>query len=249
MSISEYSRQYIALHLSEDELYHTEQRHFEKYRRIEQLLCNCVREGDVDGLWELMKYENERSEGMFSRSAIGKARTQFIITVCLVSRCAVDGGLPVEISYPLSDIYLLKMEELKHPDQILNFLTNCVMDYTARVRDYKIKRNENLKYSIVIRRAQSIILSKISTPLTLASIAQQLNVTPDYLSRRFLQETGERLPHYIKRQRVEEACRLLSNTDSSLAQIAYRLGFSSQSLFNKQFKEITGTTPLKYRTP
>lgn len=247
MSVSEYSRQYAALPLSEDELYHTENRHFEKYRRIEQLLCSCVREGDIDRLQELMKYEHLESEGIISKTEIGKSRIQFIVTLCLVSRSAVDGGLPVEISYPLSDIYLLRMQELNDSNRIFYFLQNCILDYTSRVRDYKITKTESLKYSKVVRRAQSLILMKISTPLNVTSVAAELNVSPDYLARRFFRETGERLTHFIKRQRIEESCRLLKNTNDSLAKITYRMGFTSQSQFSQDFKIITGMTPMQYR--
>ena len=106
-------------------MYNNESRDFEGARRVEQFLCNCVKNGDVDALPELLKFGDD-SEGLFSSSTLGKSRTQFVITVSLISRAAVDGGLPIEITFALSDIYLLRFEQLTDSEQIFRFLTNSI---------------------------------------------------------------------------------------------------------------------------
>ncbi len=47
--------------------------------------------------------------------------------------------------------------------------------------------------------------------------------------------------------RVENACKLLNETDKSVADICYESGFNNFSNFNRYFKVITGQTPLQYK--
>ena len=57
-----------------------------------------------------------------------------------------------------------------------------------------------------------------------------------------------RTPHqYLTQCRIENAKKLLWNTEIDIIEIAERCGFSSQQHFNKVFKKETGTTPLVYR--
>lgn len=68
-----------------------------------------------------------------------------------------------------------------------------------------------------------------------------------YLSKLFSSQIGTSLSNYILVHKIEEAKRLLSNTDMSLSSISYQLSFSSQAHFQRAFKKIAGTTPGEYR--
>ena len=59
--------------------------------------------------------------------------------------------------------------------------------------------------------------------------------------------TGKPVTSYIRESRVLIACNLLKNTKDSLAEISGSLGFSSQSYFQKVFRETTGMTPKDFR--
>ena len=52
---------------------------------------------------------------------------------------------------------------------------------------------------------------------------------------------------YIRNRRLQRACELLTNDDLDVTQIAYLLGFSSQSQFSTTFKRFMGHTPTEYR--
>ena len=56
-------------------------------------------------------------------------------------------------------------------------------------------------------------------------------------------------PHqFMTLRRIERAKQLLLRTDQSLAEIALEVGFSSQAHFTDQFRRVTGSTPLRFRT-
>lgn len=55
------------------------------------------------------------------------------------------------------------------------------------------------------------------------------------------------ITQHIRTLRVNRARELLESTNQPCAEIAYDLGFADQSYFIKQFREMTGTTPARYR--
>jgi len=64
-----------------------------------------------------------------------------------------------------------------------------------------------------------------------------------YISKRFREEFGMTITAYIGRLRVEEAIRLLCDTDLSVEQVGVEVGFRDKKNFYKAFKDVTGTTP------
>ncbi len=70
------------------------------------------------------------------------------------------------------------------------------------------------------------------------------NVT---FSGRFREQTGMTLHRYVMKIKIGEAERLLRTTKNSLSEIALCLGFSSQSHFQRAFRDVTGSTPKRFR--
>ena len=69
-----------------------------------------------------------------------------------------------------------------------------------------------------------------------------------YLCRLFTEETGLTINQCVTQIKMEEAKRLMDITQKPIAEIAEYLGFSSQSYFQKVFKNQFGITPGKYRS-
>ena len=99
----------------------------------------------------------------------------------------------------------------------------------------------------IVKNAAEYISRHFSEDISLAVIADELHVNTSYLSTLFRQVTGITFKEYLNRVRVEEAARLLSNTDYSVMEIAVACGYRDQSYFTKVFKKLTGLTPKQYR--
>ncbi|PAF29422.1 AraC family transcriptional regulator [Paenibacillus sp. 7516] len=84
-------------------------------------------------------------------------------------------------------------------------------------------------------------------PLTLEDAAARFYISPSYLSRMFSRFTGFRFSEYLRVVRVREAQRRLLSTQERVQLIAEKVGFEHTAHFNKTFKQVTGTTPLRYR--
>ena len=77
--------------------------------------------------------------------------------------------------------------------------------------------------------------------------ADRLHLSKNYLSDTLYERTGRRAQDHIRDALVAEARQLLTYTELTVAQIAYRLGFGYPQSFHKLFKRATGVTPSAYR--
>ena len=103
------------------------------------------------------------------------------------------------------------------------------------------------KSSRIVKNAVDYISQNFSEDITLATAAEHLHVNTSYLSTLFRQVTGMTFKEHLNRVRIEEAARLLSNTDYPVMEIAIACGYKDQSYFTKVFKKMTGLTPKQYR--
>ncbi|PKP12616.1 MAG: AraC family transcriptional regulator [Bacteroidetes bacterium HGW-Bacteroidetes-3] len=82
---------------------------------------------------------------------------------------------------------------------------------------------------------------------TVQYIAEQLNVSPSYLSDLLKNLTGLTAQQLIHEKLIEKAKELLSTSNLSVSEIAYQLGFEFPQSFNKLFKKKTDLTPLEFK--
>ena len=78
-------------------------------------------------------------------------------------------------------------------------------------------------------------------------IARNTGFCSLYFNKLFKLYTGESIPQYVRRKRMEFACRLLSQTDKSIEQICIDVGYNDIKHFYKFFKETKKMTPGEYR--
>ena len=89
--------------------------------------------------------------------------------------------------------------------------------------------------------------SETSELPTVQHIADQLNLTPTYLSDLLKNLTGLTAQQHIHEKMIAKAKELLSTTNLSVSEIAFQLGFEYPQSFNKLFKKKTDLTPLEFK--
>ncbi|WP_240432937.1 helix-turn-helix domain-containing protein [Taibaiella koreensis] len=82
---------------------------------------------------------------------------------------------------------------------------------------------------------------------TVQYLAEQLTVSPSYLSDMLRILTGENAQHHIHEKLIEKAKEQLTTTDLSVAEIAYKLGFEHAQSLSRLFKVKTNITPVAFR--
>lgn len=83
--------------------------------------------------------------------------------------------------------------------------------------------------------------------INLNKLSQLVNMAKGSLCRFFKIQTGVTLIEYLNRIKVDLACKLLMDPDLSVMEVCYDSGFNNLSHFNKQFRQVTGSTPTEYR--
>jgi AraC family transcriptional activator of pobA len=84
-------------------------------------------------------------------------------------------------------------------------------------------------------------------PPTVQTIADQLHVSPNYLSVLLKSLTGQSTQQHIQAKLIEKAKEQLSTTELSVSEIAYALGFGHSQSFSKLFKTKTARSPGVFR--
>ncbi len=99
-----------------------------------------------------------------------------------------------------------------------------------------------------VSRVREYIRTNLARDIGLAEMADQLSLSPHYFSMRFKHALGVSPHHYVLRERIHEARRLLAAGRMSISEVALSLGFSDQSHFSQAFRKMTGTTPKRYQS-
>lgn len=101
----------------------------------------------------------------------------------------------------------------------------------------------------LMERVNKILEERIGEDdINVDSLAEAVGVSRTHLYRRMKDRLGIKPSDYIRNIRLKKACELLMNDDLDITQIAYALGFSSQSQFSTTFKRFIGYTPTEYRS-
>jgi AraC family transcriptional regulator len=98
------------------------------------------------------------------------------------------------------------------------------------------------------RRVREYIERSIEKDLSIEVLAEIAGLSPHYFANRFRQSTGFTPHQYVSHRRVAHAQQLLTESSLSLAEVAYRCGFASQSQFTTIFRRFAGVTPGKFQS-
>ena len=99
----------------------------------EQALLRMVRKGDIAALKEWVSRAPAIRGGVLAKEQLRQRKNTFIVTVTLVSRAAIRGGMDVDDAFSHSDSYIQQCELLSSPAEIMNLQYRMILDYTERV--------------------------------------------------------------------------------------------------------------------
>ena len=96
-------------------------------------------------------------------------------------------------------------------------------------------------------RARDAMDRAYAEPLDVRAVAAVAHISEAHFSRSFRAVFGETPHRYLQRRRVERSMFLLRETDRSVTDICFDVGFTSLGTFSRTFREIVGETPSSYR--
>lgn len=141
-----------------------------------------------------------------------------------------------------------------HSQAIIVSTIELLLNYCSRFYGRQFITRKSSNNSIIVQ-VEKILneyfkrndISEKGLP-TVKDLAEQVYLSPGYLSDLLKKETGKNAQEHIHFYLIEEAKNILLSTDKSVAEIAYSLGFEYPQYFNKLFKQKTGKTPIAFRS-
>jgi len=174
-------------------------------------------------------------------SVIQLAISHLTMTISnVVNTIKKNNGLVITKDQDITFLSLLHVETI---DEINAHFFELFDEVTLRLHQKRSSKHEEL-----IRRIHDIIERDYGDyQLSLNHIAQELDMSPVYISRLYKQLTMKSLTDVIAEVRMNKAKELLLHSNLPIADIAERTGFTNSSYFYRTFKRCNGVTPNEYR--
>ena len=116
-----------------------------------------------------------------------------------------------------------------------------------RRMDNSSEITESIHKSKIINETLDYLHKNYSMRISVADLASQMFLSRNYFSKLFRQTTGMSVSTFLKQLRINEACRLLLESDRGISDIAAYCGFQDIKHFYVAFRSQTGMTPGEYR--
>ena len=155
-------------------------------------------------------------------------------------------GYSNEIIALYEEAYKTAQEEAAYSQQTMAGIVNHLIG-----KMYSLERNiilsKDSKHVDIINKARLRIRESLEDTLTIQEIAQELGISYSSFRKLFKEHTGFAPALYQQNLKLQRAKELLSTTDESIKEIAYRLNFESPDYFSAKFKNQTGMKPSDFR--
>ncbi|QRR00176.1 helix-turn-helix domain-containing protein [Dyadobacter sandarakinus] len=141
----------------------------------------------------------------------------------------------------------------RHTQEIVLSQIDLLLNYSTRFYERQFITRKIANHDLLTKLEnvlnayfQDLAPSKNALP-TVEYLADQLHLSPHYLSDMLRSLTGQSAQQHIHEKLIEKAKQYLSTTNLSVAEIAYQLGFEYAQSFNKLFKRKMNVSPLEFR--
>lgn len=214
------------------------------YYDYEKRLLLLIRNGMTDLLIKIWQEGTVPANMESSESGTLRAmKNSCIIAIGIVSNTVLEVGCEQEDIYHLRQSYVEQTEKCLTVKEVLNLRFNMMIDFCRHVEHQKYKAS-NVP---IVNHAIKFVNDNIDKKISLQEIASAVHASKSYLCAEFSKAMGVGIFRYIQEQKVKRAKQLLMLSDKTLSEISELLSFSSQSYFQKIFKEIAGMTPKEFR--
>jgi len=145
---------------------------------------------------------------------------------------------------------LLELPNLSRPEQsiqLLNILYQLSKSSDKNYLSSTDMRQYATEHSQRINSVIKYISDNYAKDITLNHVAEVACVTTNSFCRFFKKMTNKSFTQFLNEVRIKNASRLLVQDNVSVSSVCYAVGYNSITNFNKQFKQIMGTTPKNFR--
>lgn len=155
-------------------------------------------------------------------------------------------GFSSEIVHIYEEAFCKAKEEAAYSQQTLAGIVNYLVGLMYSL-ERNIVLNKDYNYADIMNRARLRIRESLESSITIQEIAEELGIGYSNFRKLFKEYTGVAPAMYQQELRLQRAKEMLSTTNLSIKEIAYRLNFDSPDYFSAKFKIKTGSKPSEFR--
>ena len=201
-------------------------------------IIDSFKENDEDGIYKNVDkfYLSLINNGALSKIHIQEATNRLLGIVC--KKCIDNSSIKAKY-YNRIIVY----------ERILNCNTidKIKVEVYGFLREIKRQTSFNTQNELVKSVIAYINKNYNDVDLSLAKVADEIFITPVYLSKLFKQETGVNFLDFIHKVRIEKAKNYLLDGNIKVYEISSLVGYSNEKHFSKKFKKYVGKSPSEYR--
>jgi len=168
----------------------------------------------------------------------------------LIGKSKAGISFPSQIKADVG-LRMIKMLNMDAFDQTLGLLkilkilslSNNITLLSSPVFSPEEINRQNSRISFAI----DFVNANFQKKVTLADIANKINMSVPAFCRYFKAKAGKTFYSFVIEYRIAHACTLLKEKNLSIAEICFESGYDNIAIFNRQFKSLTGTTPYNYK--
>ena len=210
---------------------------------LEDRMITCIMNGDCDTAVRLAKEILSNMDHLpFITIRLTLSRLSSSLLSMMKKAETGSFSFPPELSETLATA--ASLEEIDSFQTTVQYYTSVIEQLCAYLDSKHDSRHDEL-----VDRINDLIDQNYSDPnCTLAFLAQQVNLSPSYITRLYRSRMLMTVPNHINDVRMEAARKLLrEQPNMSITEVSRQVGFSSISYFSKAFRKEHGMAPNEYR--
>ena len=210
--------------------------------KFERELLRAIQSGSEPEVIAAISAKLQSDKDGLSKEAIQQLRMVLLSSLSMYAKAAADLGLVSDEARRMADYFYQRIQTLSTKKSL------SALEYEMALKFLNfVKRARTKRYKFPISRIVEYIYENATEKITLHDLADMVHLSPDYLSKLFLEELGVHITDFVLANKVESAKNLLEFSSMSVTEIAAFLQFCNAAYFTSVFKKYTDQTPYQYR--
>jgi len=206
----------------------------------ERTLLSLMKAGDQKGARREL---NKTLGALFSHTAdIRLIKAHVIEMMGYLVRSAIEDSPQMSSLIEKNHLWMTAIIDANDFETLSNVVADSLDDFMSNIYLHGQNRTNE-----TVARILDFLSENFHEPVTLKMLSGEVNLSTFRISHLVKEQTGKTVLQHVHQLRVQEAQRLLEQSEMSCTDIAYEAGFGDQSYFIKQFRKWMGITPARYR--
>ena len=211
------------------------------YSEKEKMLINNIKLGLEDAVEEIINtlFEEIQNSGSLPYNYVQQIVNKLISSLI---ELIIDSGMTIEKVYGRKcDLYeeFIGKETLQ---DIKTWFTQICSDLIRAINNINLVKQH--KY---VQKVKEYVENNLSSDISLNDVADYVGLNSAYLSKLFKDNFGKNFIDYLNKTRIDKAKLLLENTQLSIKEVGFRVGFNTVQNFMRVFRKYEGVTPGQFR--